>query len=391
MLHKQRIVTIPVFFQPYIIKLTIPITLLFFLVFPNQIALFFFFIYYLLAIALYFYVFHVEKNLQITNEKKLIRLFPTENGTLSILVHNAAKLPIVNGKITFRTADLPLINKKTTCNHHSFFYEQTKLNGTSSNIFTFPFTQKSESVQQWNFTFQATTRGCFHIENLEYMIGDPFNLIHVHSSAIHDLKTELLVYPIPKPVVGLHIIFQTNPGTYYTNFSFYQDESTIIGIKPYEKESFRSIHWKASAKMQQLHVKQYQPILNHSWSICLCLSYDTIPDWNIHMEDLISFTAFICQTAAEKNIPFELFISILSDSKPLHIPINKGIDHYAQVLENLARIKQKNILLPKNRFIHYFINKCSNSSSLIFIGVNKKDIPSAQQPIYLVTDKGVVE
>ncbi|KEK25804.1 hypothetical protein [Bacillus gaemokensis] len=105
------------------------------------------------------------------------------------------------------------------------------------------------------------------------------------------------------------------------------------------------------------------------------------------MEDLISYTAFICQTATEKNIPFELFISILSDSKPLHIPINEGTEHYAQVLENLARIEQRNILLPKNRFIHYFLNKRNNSSS----GINKKDIPSVQQPVYIVTDKGVVE
>ncbi len=54
-------------------------------------------------------------------------------------------------------------------------------------------------------------------------------------------------------------------------FLFYNDETSIIGVKRYERESFRSIHWKASAKMQELQAKQYEPVKNYSWTICLSL------------------------------------------------------------------------------------------------------------------------
>lgn len=390
-MNNQHIEIVPLFLQHYILKLTIPIFLLFFFVFQNNTIIYFFLFYYLLAISLHFYVSYIEKNIKVSDSKKTVRLFPKETGTLSIIMQNNARLPIMNGKITFRTSKLPLINEHILFNSDSPLYNYSKVETVSNTIFTFSFVQNAASMQQWDFSFQATKRGCFQIENLECIIGDPFQFIHIHLPSIHKLRAEILVYPSLKPVIGLQQIFQTTPGTYKTTLSFHQDESTIIGIKPYERESFRSIHWKASVKMQQLHAKQYQPVLNHSWSICLCLSYDAIPDWNIHMEDLISYTAFICQTAVEKKIPFELFISVLSENNPIHLPTNEGIQQYTQTLEKLARITQGNVLLPKKRFIHYFMNKRDYSSSLIFIGVNKTDIPSTQQPTYFVSDKGVVE
>ncbi len=96
-------------------------------------------------------------------------------------------------------------------------------------------------------------------------------MIPVHLPTIDKLHTEIIVYP---HVTGLQEIHQLVIGDYRTNFSYFHDESSIVGIKKYERESFRNIHWKASAKMQSLQAKQYETIKNYSWTISLYLSAD---------------------------------------------------------------------------------------------------------------------
>ena len=98
----------------------------------------------------------------------------------------------------------------------------------------------------------------FQIEQFECVLKDPFHLLTVHLPVFDKLRTEIIVYPSPKEVAGLQELQQLLNGFYRTNFSFY--ETSIIGVKRYERESFRSIHWKASAKMQQLQAKQYEPV-----------------------------------------------------------------------------------------------------------------------------------
>ena len=100
----------------------------------------------------------------------------------------------------------------------------------------------------------------FQIEQFECVLKDPFHLLTVHLPVFDKLRTEIIVYPSPKEVAGLQELQQLLNGSYRTNFSFYNDETSIIGVKRYERESFRSIHWKASAKMQQLQAKQYEPV-----------------------------------------------------------------------------------------------------------------------------------
>ncbi|PEA55278.1 hypothetical protein CON64_07735 [Bacillus pseudomycoides] len=115
----------------------VPIFLLFFFVFQNNTIIYLFLFYYLLAVSLNFYVSHIEKNIKITDCKKTVRLFPKETGTLSIMMQNNARLPVMNGKITFRTAKLPLINENIIFNSHSSLYNYSKVETVSNTIFTF--------------------------------------------------------------------------------------------------------------------------------------------------------------------------------------------------------------------------------------------------------------
>ncbi len=93
-------------------------------------------------------------------------------------------------------------------------------------------------------------------------------------------------------------------------------------MKRYEHESFRSIHWKASAKIHELQSTQYEPVKNYSWTICLSLAADRGFGWKDNVENLISFVIYICQYATKQQIPFELFISVLAEGGPLLLLLN---------------------------------------------------------------------
>lgn len=199
------------------------------------------------------------------------------------------------------------------------------------------------------------------------------------------------MYPSPKEVAGLQELQQLLTGSYRTNFSFYNDETSIIGVKRYERESFRSIHWKASAKMQELQAKQYEPVKNYSWTICLSLAADRGFGWKDNVEDLISFATYICQYATKQQIPFELFISVLAEGGALHLSLYEGQTQYAKALEELARISDDSTLLPKQGFLHYVTRKRERSSTMIYIGLQKNELPLLSQPTFLINSEGMVE
>ncbi|MGE6539260.1 DUF58 domain-containing protein [Bacillus luti] len=378
-MNGQRVVTVPLFFQLHIIQLTVPVALLFTFFFPQRMFMFLFFFYYLFAIFIYKYVDFIEKKFQVINEKQTTRLFPDESGQFFIHLKNGASIPLVNGVCYFHLNSSLLPHK------------DQGIEQISKTLFSFPFSQPAHSAQKWDLTLTATKRGVFQIEQFECVLKDPFHLLTVHLPVLDKLRTEIIVYPSPKEVAGLQELQQLLNGSYRTNFSFYNDETSIIGVKRYERESFRSIHWKASAKMQELQAKQYEPVKNYSWTICLSLAADRGFGWKDNIEELISYATYICQYATKHQIPFELFISVLAEGGALHVPLNEGQTQYAKALEELARISDDSTLLPKQGFLHYIMKKRERSSSIIFLGLHKKELPLLTQPTFVIHDEGMVE
>ncbi|PER09495.1 DUF58 domain-containing protein [Bacillus cereus] len=378
-MNGQRVVTVPLFFQLHIIQLTVPIALLFTFFFPQRMLMFLFFFYYIFAIFIYKYVAFIEKKFQIINEKQTTRLFPEESGQFFIHLKNGASIPLVNGVCYFHL------------NSSLIPHKEQGIEQISKTLFSFPFSQPAHSAQKWGLTLTATKRGVFQIEQFECVLKDPFHLLTVHLPVFDKLRTEIIVYPSPKEVAGLQELQQLLNGFYRTNFSFYNDETSIIGVKRYERESFRSIHWKASAKMQQLQAKQYEPVKNYSWTICLSLAADRGFGWKDNVEELISYATYIFQYTTKHHIPFELFISVLAEGGALHVPLNEGQTQYAKALEELACISDDSTLLPKQGFLHYVKRKRERSSTMIYIGLQRNELPLLSQPTFLITSEGMVE
>ena len=100
-MNGQRLVSVSLMFQNYMIKLTIPIALLFTFYLPQSFIIYPFLFYYMFSFFIYRYVTNIENHFQIMNKKQTTRLFPEESGQLSIMLQNKARLPLVNGKCFF--------------------------------------------------------------------------------------------------------------------------------------------------------------------------------------------------------------------------------------------------------------------------------------------------
>jgi len=91
------------------------------------------------------------------------------------------------------------------------------------------------------------------------------------------------------------------------------------------------------------------------------------------------------------EIPFELFISVLAEGGALHLSLHEGQTQYAKALEELARISDDSTLLPKQGFLHYVTRKRERSSTMIYIGLQRNELPLLSQPTFLITSEGMVE
>jgi hypothetical protein len=106
------------------------------------------------------------------------------------------------------------------------------------------------------------------------------------------------------------------------------------------------LHWKATARTGTLQTKVFEKTVVYHWTFV----YTIQPDHkdmktSEEIEKEISYLAYMCQFAAEKNIPFEVYINFKVPG-PLglyHVSMGSGAYHLSNILEGLARIDRSNV------------------------------------------------
>ena len=83
-----------------------------------------------------------------------------------------------------------------------------------------------------------------------------------------------------------------------------------------------------------------------------------------------------------------MFISVLAEGGALHVPLNEGQTQYAKALEELARISDDSTLLPKQGFLHYVKRKRERSSTMIYIGLQRNELPLLSHQRFSLLVKG---
>ncbi len=195
-------------------------------------------------------------------------------------------------------------------------------------------------------TITCTKRGFYPLGNVHVTIGDTLGIMNKSKS--FDLDSVLLVYP---KRFDIHKELPTSKwqGDMIVKRWILEDKFLINGIREYETgDNLREVHWKASAKTGQLHVKTHDYTAFSRLVLYLNMQttedqWDQIVDADLAIiEDTISYIAYISQFALSQGLEVGFFSNAcLNPQKDsvVRVSPDSGLTQFNLINETLARLE----------------------------------------------------
>ena len=184
----------------------------------------------------------------------------------------------------------------------------------------------------WKHTFEAKARGDYPLGLPRLRSGDMFGLFP--KELVLPQSGSLLVYPQVFPLGKLSLPLKALFGEKAAPRSIYEDISRVAGARDYRyDDSFKHIHWKASAAHSTLQTRQYES--STSLSLLLILDVHSFPEEDEGFERAVSTVASLAYEAHRQGFA----VGLMANSEPqVQLPMGSGQNQLLQILEALARI-----------------------------------------------------
>lgn len=192
-----------------------------------------------------------------------------------------------------------------------------------------------------HYRLQASQRGVWSFGPVQLSSGDIFGF----SIQRHSLKESqtVVVYPKLVPIAKLGLP-ATNPfGDYRTRRRVLEDPLRLMGTREYVTgDSYRHIHWKATARRQQLQTKVFEPSASRPLAIFLNLRTSKFINEGIDpvtLEFSISVAASIAHWGWQNGLALGLYTnSVITESRErIRIRPRSEPEQLHELLEALAR------------------------------------------------------
>ncbi len=192
------------------------------------------------------------------------------------------------------------------------------------------------------YQIRARERGLYSVGPAHALTGDPFSLFERGRQL--GRPEQVVVYPevIPLPELGLR---GENPfGDRRVTRRLFEDPTRTMGVREYRPtDSFRHIHWKATARTGRLQVRVYEP--TRTMSLVLALNVATFEQhwrgvWPEMLEYALSVTASIAYWASERKYAIGLIANgtLPRSDQPFRILPGRSPAQLMRVLEALAGV-----------------------------------------------------
>jgi uncharacterized protein (DUF58 family) len=193
----------------------------------------------------------------------------------------------------------------------------------------------------WRQQLNCDKRGYYQLGPVTLTSGDIFGLYS--RSAVIPLIDHIIVYPRIFSLAQLAIPSLYPLGETKSDRQIFEDPTRCIGVRDFSPgDSLRRIHWKASARYQQLKSRIYEP--STTLQVALFLAVDSFSGTVAHGEEEfelgISVAASLASHLTRQDSPVGLFVNTCqADSgKPVRIPAGTSTNHLVAMLEALAKI-----------------------------------------------------
>ena len=298
---------------------------------------------FLLIIALVqvYYYRKVGEKLELLNEKKRVRLM---KDTASNIV------------LTFQNKGLPIWNATLLIS----FQNDISPNGIQHvsvggfHEVNVPFSIGYKKRVTLKIPIKGVHRGLARIKQIELQIPHPLTDGSIMLSFKSFILMDAIVFPQIYNINEELMPSKFKQGHLELNSSLFDDPFFPVGTRQYEPgDQFHHIHWKASAKTQELQTKIFTKVANVSvlFVVNLKEQYSVVADF----EEKIEWLASHIDACYKKDIPFSFAINIRTFGKIpfVYLPIGSGDAHRIQALEILSILSVSDILIPFEKIINF--------------------------------------
>jgi uncharacterized protein (DUF58 family) len=194
----------------------------------------------------------------------------------------------------------------------------------------------------WHYRVHCDKRGYYPVGPVHMQSGDLFGFFT--NRVVQPLVDWLIVYPRVQPITTLALPPKEPIGEAKADQRVFEDPIRTVGIRDYQpQDAFKRIHWKATARRQQLQVRVHEPTTTHQ--LVVFPNIATLPRHYqgilpALLERIISLTASIAAYAVDRRY----LVGILTNGcwpfsdQPLKVLPSRDPAQLMHILEALAAI-----------------------------------------------------
>ncbi len=205
-----------------------------------------------------------------------------------------------------------------------------------------------------SYTLLYRKRGVHTIGPARLESGDFFGIYQ--QSKLVDPAVRLTVFPELAPLAELNLPPEDPFGELRSRRRLFEDPNRPMGVREYHPEdSFRRVHWPATARTGELQVKVYQPTSAQVMVVCMNVS-TTHRYWEgmnpALLERLVSVAAALVDQGLQHGYRVGLISNgcLANSDQPFRIPPGRSPRQKASLLEALAGVTPL-VLASFDRFL----------------------------------------
>jgi uncharacterized protein (DUF58 family) len=193
-----------------------------------------------------------------------------------------------------------------------------------------------------HYHLRCTRRGYYPFGPARLVSGDIFGLFQQQTR--YEQLDWLIVYPQVVALEALGFPPKQPFGPVKAAWRIFEDPSRAVGIRDYQPEdAFRHIHWKATARRQDLQVKVYEPTT--SQTLVVALNIATLPrHWQGTKPLLLEKTLCVAASIANYGVEQRYGVGLIANGAIPHsdqavkVLPGRRPDQLARLLEALAAV-----------------------------------------------------
>lgn len=193
-----------------------------------------------------------------------------------------------------------------------------------------------------HYTIRCLKRGFYQFGPVELEAGDVFGLFSRKRRI--DWPQWFIVYPKVESLASLGLPPKEPFGPAKAERQLFDDPIRTVGVRDYRPEDeLRRIHWKATARRQELQSRVYEPSTAHNLVIMLNVA-TLAKHWQGYvperLERIVSVSASIAAYAVEKRWPVGVIANgaLPKSDQAIKVLPGRGTEQLTRVMEALAAV-----------------------------------------------------